>query len=521
MKSHNPRFFVITISLIVIIIITVPFLIAEMMSGEDFIFGGFLINPIDGNTYLAKMYQGWKGSWRYKLAFTAEPGSGAYINLFYLGLGQVSRVINLSLLYVFHLARVTGCLILLWALWYFFKIIFIRARTHKLAFALAALGSGMGWILLPAGGFTSDFWVAETYPFLSSYTNPHFTIGLSLILGLLYLNLQNSLRFDSWLYTAGGSLALSLINPFGVIIVLMVLGGCFVWNFVGRSAYQPPALRLAIVLIFGLPALIYDLWAAHTVPELNVWNSQNITLSPSIWDLVVSLSPALIFSIVGMIRFAKGKKHPKSEEIGTLVIWAVLGLLLIYLPMDLQRRFMMGLYIPLAGLASYGVEFIAGDQKKRYRLLVITLFLFALPTNFIILLTSHIGISTYDPSIYIHKDEFFLLEWIEENTGEDVLILSSPEMGLLIPAHSGRRVLYGHPFETVNASEEEAAVRAFFQGKWSHNRMRDFINSRDVDYIFYGLREKAYGDIQNFFNLPAVYASGEVSLYKFPNKSMP
>ena len=41
------------------------------------------------------------------------------------------------------------------------------------------------------------------------------------------------------------------------------------------------------------------------------------------------------------------------------------------------------------------------------------------------------------------------------------LILSSPEMGLFIPAQTGRRVLYGHPFETVNADAEKDLVLVF------------------------------------------------------------
>ena len=38
-----------------------PHLIAYLATPEDLFFTGFLSNPEDGHTYLAKMRQGWRG----------------------------------------------------------------------------------------------------------------------------------------------------------------------------------------------------------------------------------------------------------------------------------------------------------------------------------------------------------------------------------------------------------------------------------------------------------------------------
>ena len=66
----------------------------------------FLYNPQDGNSYLAKMYQGWEGNWRFVLPYTAEAGEGAYLFLFYILLGHIARVCGLSPILIFHLVRV-------------------------------------------------------------------------------------------------------------------------------------------------------------------------------------------------------------------------------------------------------------------------------------------------------------------------------------------------------------------------------------------------------------------------------
>ena len=58
-------------------------------------------------------------------------------------------------------------------------------RGRHMAFVYFALGLGLGWLALPFGGVPSDFWVAEAYPFLSSYANPHFPLSLALLLWLM------------------------------------------------------------------------------------------------------------------------------------------------------------------------------------------------------------------------------------------------------------------------------------------------------------------------------------------------
>ena len=66
--------------------------LAVIAGGDTHVFGGFLLNPLDGNSYLAKMQQGASGSWRFTLPFTPEPGEGAYLFLFYLALGHLCRL---------------------------------------------------------------------------------------------------------------------------------------------------------------------------------------------------------------------------------------------------------------------------------------------------------------------------------------------------------------------------------------------------------------------------------------------
>ncbi len=73
---------VLIISCLVIVLITIPYVYAFQAGSAEFDFGGFLINPTDGHSYLAKMQLGFQGGWKFALPYTAEPGEGAYYSFF-------------------------------------------------------------------------------------------------------------------------------------------------------------------------------------------------------------------------------------------------------------------------------------------------------------------------------------------------------------------------------------------------------------------------------------------------------
>jgi len=521
MTDLKNSLYAVLISLVVLGLVFFPYILGFQSGGESHVFGGFLLNPLDGNSYLAKMYQGWEGNWRFHLPFTTMPGEGAYLFLFYLGLGHVARAVNMPLVLVYHLARGLGAIFLLGSMWVFFGELFQDERSRRLAFTLAALGSGMGWLLVPFGAFTSDFWVAETYPFLSMYANPHFPIGLALVLWLVKPDFEKENGWRTGIYAAGVAFFLSVVNPFGVVVSLMVLGCFSVWMVYRKAPFEPVVKRTLIVAGAGLPILIYDFWVANTDPVFRSWNMQNLTPSPPLWDLIVALSPALLLGGLGIYIGLKKNKIQGDSGISLLILWAGFGLLSLYLPFGLQRRFMMGLFVPIAGLAALGLKYLASMKRERYRMLTLSLFLLSLPTNLIILLAAWSGIETKDSKIFLTKAETLALAWIEANTDPDALILSSPEMGLFIPAYTGRRVIYGHPFETADAQLEEKAVLGFYHGSASDEGQIAFLQNREIDVLFYGPRERAIGEL----NLPPAYEpvffEGDVILYQIRPKSLP
>jgi len=476
---------VLLIGLVVVLMITVPYVYASWASQEDTVFGGFLFNPIDGNSYLAKMRQGYMGSWKFKLPYALEPGEGEFIFLFYIFLGQVGKWLGAQLILVFHLVRIGGSLFMLWALALFWKHTLADEQKRFLAFLISALGSGAGWLGLTWGLFTMDFWVAEAYPFLSAYSSPHFVIGLGLI--LLLLNRELPLNPAVGLVL---SIVLGIIQPFGLAAALTVRTVQDFFFFLSDPTLKINTIltsrRLQVTFLAGFAGLLilaYQYAVIGLHPVLRLWQLQNQTPSPPLWDILVGLSPWVMLALVPLFSgvISKGEKD--------LFIWAFTAAGLAFIPWDLQRRFLTGIMIPLAGLGAVGLVQISRKLNFRKTAAVILAVLLMLPTNLIILASGIGAAGRNDPQIYLLESDRQALEWLERKKGPASLVLANPRMGLYIPAYTGMRVFYGHPFETPNAAQRQDQIAHIFTGNIGQNYLEDLIINSGVDYILVSGRD--------------------------------
>jgi hypothetical protein len=415
---------------------------------------------------------------------------------------------------------------MLWALHRFLGKVLPDSRLRQLAFALAALGSGVGWIAVPFGAVSSDFWVAEAYPFLSAFSAAHFSIGLGLLLELLTPLAgeagESPAPFKAHARILLLACLLGILAPFGIVIVGLAHASMLVWQVVGdwrqsrlqtRAIWQTPALyNLIWIGLAGGPWLIYDYWAATHDPVLSGWNAQNLTPSPPVWDLFLALSPVLLLAILSL-RHIRGENN---RGLRLLMLWCGLGLALLYLPFGLQRRFLMGLFVPFCGLAAFEIWHWSQSRRRSPAFLTGLTLLASMPTLAIIFLGIGQAIQSHDAQLYLTRGESQALQWLNDHTATGSLVLSGPQTGAFIPAFTGRRVIYGHPFETVNAAQEKANLAHFFQASpdaWNAHQDAQFLLQRRVDYVWIGPREQQLGGLPPGLSLTTAYSQDGIVLY--------
>jgi membrane protein CcdC involved in cytochrome C biogenesis len=483
--------------------ILLPYLIAWSAQEPNIFFGGLLINPIDGNSYLAKMMEGYQGAWLFHLPYSAEPGEGSLLFLYYLSLGHLARFLNLPLIFIYHLARIFGALLLFWALTRVVKNTQIPENLKSGLLWWLVIGSGMGWVVTAVSHeLPVDFWVAETYPFLASYANPHFPLALALMLFLLEPDEgKKGVVVDIIL-----AFLLSVILPFGAVIVLIVLWGEQIirWTQKQEINWKRPVLAACS----SLPFMLYDVIIVRIHPQLAVWNAQNQTPSPSFWLLLLAFLPGFPLAIYAIYRNIRQKQEASTH----LVIWAVVATLVLFIPISLQRRFMLGLYIPITILAGTGLGYLCNRNRRMAALLLPICVILTIPSNLIVLGSAFYGIKNHDAAIYLTSGEVESFEWIKSNTGADSIIMAAPDTGLLIPAYTGRKVLYGHPYETIHSEDEKMITEDYYSGD-STEKGEQVLKQYSVDFVYYGPREKKLGQIENNGSLRVVYNADGVEIY--------
>jgi hypothetical protein len=249
----------------------------------------------------------------------------------------------------------------------------------------------------------------------------------------------------------------------------------------------------------------YEIAVTSIAPLLSGWSAQNLTPAPPLWDLILSLSPLLLLVPAGI----RGALYSGNAKERLLIVWCIASLVLLYTPWSLQRRFMVGIFIPVATLSALALSRWIKDGR-RFWLWGVLLIALAMPTNLLVLQAGRHGIQTRDASLYLSRDEAKALDWIQMNTPPEALILAAPETGLFIPARTGRRVIYGHPYETVQAEAQKLNVERFFQGEQSPEM--GALLAR-VDYVFYGPREREIGRNTALDSLSTAYENASVLIY--------
>ena len=489
---------------IFLLVISIPYLISIIFVPKEYHFTGFLANPIDGHSYLSKMQEGRNGDWLFKLPYSKEQGDGVFLFTYYIFLGHIARTLSLPNIIVFHAARLINAALLFFMIYVFIKNHFKPDRINY-AIALIIFGSGLGWILLLFGYPASDIKIPEIYPLLASYSNPHFPLAI----GLMLLNFKLFLSEIRYKLIALFflSVALTIIQPFCMVILLGVLGILTLveWHEISKSRIYSLISLILPTIIFGT----YLLYITKYNASIRGWNSQNITPSPPVWDLMISLSPMFLLAIPGIYNIIK----TKDRQFYPLVIWMGMALSLAYLPANLQRRLLIGSYIPVAILGLYGMNLLINSTGKYWSLIRITIFAIALPTNLLILSMSVYQVANFNQNLVMKQNVWKSLLWVNHNIPQDSLIITSPEVGLYIPAYSNNRVIYGHPFETTDAILNKGNVELFFTSM-SSSEQQHYLMTEDVDYILVN-SDSGY-DFQPSLLISGnlVYNENEINIYK-------
>jgi hypothetical protein len=507
---HNVALF----ALAVLALTTLPYLVGWAAQRPDWRFGWFMFGLDDGNSYLAKMRQGAVDGWLFHIVYTSEPHDGAFLFTPYLAAGKVAALIAPpsspafvdAMLLVFHVSRISVGILLILVLYRFVATFLVRRSLRWLALTLVCLGGGFGWLLTLLGlgswlgSLPVDLFLPEGYTFYLLYGLPHLSLARAALLGGLLL-IFRALAHDplrqwiGWSALAGLCwLVMGLCVPFYIAVLYAILG---VWGLAAllRARRFPVRLFWRCVVGAAIPAplLLYNIFVFATNSVLATWSSQNLLPSPHPLHYVFGYGLLAVLSLPA-IRWAWRRSQQSTAHV-LLPAWIVVGPVLAYLPVNVQRRFLEGIFVPLCILAAFGLRLWWIGAARRYRrklriswrLAMLIVLLLVLPTNMLLLLSGIVAAQAPNPAnrLFHRPAEMAAMDYLNANAPAGSIVLTDFDTGNYLPARTSLRVVIGHGPETIRLGEKREQVRRFFDGDMSAEEQRALLRLYNVQYIIF------------------------------------
>lgn len=485
----------------------IPYAWAVVSADDTWFFMGILPNPQDGASYFAKIRFGMDGNWLYELQHTPQSHEPAGLFFFYLLLGQIARIIGFSPFLIFHLARIAASLFMFTAIYRLGAHVWQRQRPRRLFWLLTSVASGLGWLIVPftADNLPPDIGIPEAFPLYAAYANPHFplSIGCLALMAGIYLMVFRPGYTQAPTAENGGSLILfysvilAIIQPpalvaFGSGLMIFVLVSGYT-----RGEIPWHEIRWASMLALPtLPLVVYYILVFSTNDVFGAFNDQNMTPSPNLILTLFGYGILLAIALPGINRAVRRFERDGDQ---LMLLWLAVNVVVIYLPISLQRRLFIGMVIPIVYFAVRALEDYWFERiKARWQqIALIIALIFMVPSNFIVLIVPLYGaVSNREAGnesfILLQADYINAFQWLNEFGNEGEVTLASPEVSLWLPAETSQRVVYGHPFETVPSEELENEVMDFFEGR----DCTILLDGRplEIDYLILGPEEIEIGD---------------------------
>lgn len=519
---------------VVELVTAVPLLVGVASQSASERFMGFADKVPDSVVYLTAMRQGAEGHLFFQNDFTLGRSPRALAHVLFMLMGQLCALIHFPLNLGFHLFRVAFGFAFLLAASRFFRACCPDERVRALALAFLSFGAGLGWLLYPlfpqveAFRRSVDLWMPEATGFYSMMLHPHFCASNALMLLLFALVLEGQQQTNPRRFGQAAAIAfvLAVVHPYHVVTVDVAVLAVLVWAAVaGQLSPRQAASAYLLVFAGSLPVMAYQYWSFHSNPAMVGWLRQNVLRSPSPVSYLSGYGPLLLLAMLGYREVRAGRVQVGSFP----VVWILTIAVLVYAPIQFQRRLVQGVEAPLSLLSAVGVMgslngFESRDSLSvqprgllRRRLTLAFALLAVFPSNLVVWWNAVHLVGIRLRCFYLTNGELECARWLRNSVGEGEPVLSLPHLGLYLPALVGTRSFVGHRELTANFEEKKRLADRFFQPTTSDSFRRKLLSAYGIRFVVFGRdeREKGLKTLRGLPFLHLMFSSPEAEVYQY------
>jgi len=172
----------------------------------------------------------------------------------------------------------------------------------------------------------------------------------------------------------------------------------------------------------------------------------------------------------------KKQKLPKKLF---LLVWLVIVPIMIYLPVNLQRRLSDGIWVVISIFIALAVSTI----KFKY-LKYLVVFLFFLST-IVVFAGSLSAVFNLNSPVYQDADLKMVFESIEIAGKRNDVVVANYDISNILPAYIPMRVVIGHGPESKNLFELQERIDHLYSNQLSDSEYLSLINDFQIKFIIY------------------------------------
>ncbi|MGQ9613026.1 MAG: hypothetical protein ACUVSL_08700 [Chloroflexus sp.] len=513
------------------LVIWAPIVFAFVTAPPDRQFMGVIDGVPDHNQYFA-----WLHSFTHSdLAanrLTPETNEPAFFNLLWWTTARFSVITGVSYLTAYTILRLVAILSLLASLLIFLPLINDQPRQRQIAFWLICTSGGFGviWIIvkyaasLPEAPFPISIYTLEPNTLMIMQAFPHFTMALALIIAIFSLMLLAWRTKQSRYAVAAGIVGavLALQHAYDLLIVYSALGlfGLFVW---WRDRQFPAVLfkQGVILAIFSAPGALYLAYLVANEPtwgrKLEQFDNAGV-FTPNPLLLIILLGVPLLLAFAGL---RKRMFFSRDDREIFLVSWFVVHFGLMYLPLKFQIHMLLGLQIPMMLLAAkYIDEHLIPVLRRRGKWVLniglVAVFGLSIITSVYIQGWRFVYLARYEQPHYLTNDEIAALQWLQQRTTGNDVVLADIEFGQFVPVWSDARAYIAHWAGTLDFYTKRDNSRIVLDPATSATQRRQLLDEFQVSYVVMRDRDGNRAELtrQSADTLEPVYENATVSIYR-------
>lgn len=532
MSASSVRSFVVRF-LIVQLLASLPYVFGWLTAPPDRVFMGLMADVPDHAQYWAWVTASERGLF-ISNTLTPEPNDPVFVNAWMFLLAQARRLSGVSFPVLFQVWRVVSTFLLVAGIHAFSRTVATGRRAQGLVFWLALLGSGLGWVLvvykkiagLPDVPFPNDLYLFETNSWWAVFAYPYVALAQALLVwtltGVLWSERGDRTRGAAVAVAAALGVAAfhayDLISVYAVlssyVLVEIVRTRALPWRLIGLTA-SIGFLTAPIALYYQLLTLNDPLWQSI----LSQYENAGVVTPPGL-HLVILVGLPLLLAPFGVKASAQG---PVPRLV---LVWAVVGGLIPFVPTVYQVKLLTGWQFPLSLLAARAwlrwtdteegasepapTRLLAGPMASAVLLLLV------IPTNVYLFAWRFVDLGRHDRPFFLERDELTALDWLARHTNGTDVVLAPLAVGQFVPSYGRSRAYLAHWAMTNRFFERSSRSERFFSPNEDAAGRRRILDDDQVTFVL-ASRTEALGTGAEVAPdwLEPVFTSGQVRIFRY------